>query len=189
MDSTPTSHTHTVTIRPMLPEDWPQVRGIFAEGIAGGHATFESAVPEWERFDAARLGAHRLVAEAAGPKAAGPDAGRRGPVLGWTAVSPVSSRPAYAGVVEHSVYVAGAARGQGVGGALLRALAESTEAAGIWTIQSSIFPENEASLRLHQAHGFTVVGRRERIARMSHGPLAGQWRDTILLERRSPAVS
>lgn len=106
-------------------------------------------------------------------------------MLGWAAVSPVSSRPAYAGVVEHSVYVAEAARGQGLGSRLLRALTPSTEQHGIWTIQSSVFPENHASLRLHESNGFSIVGRRERIARMSHGPAAGQWRDTLLLERRS----
>lgn len=109
-------------------------------------------------------------------------------MLGWTAVPPVSSRPAYAGVVEHSVYVAAAARGRGIGTRLLQALAASTEQHGIWTIQSSVFPENHASLRLHQSNGFTVVGRRERIARMSHGPEAGQWRDTLLLERRSGQI-
>jgi phosphinothricin acetyltransferase len=94
----------------------------------------------------------------------------------------------YAGVVEHSVYVAATARGRGVGALLLQALAASTEQCGIWTIQASVFPENEASLKLHLANGFAVVGRRNRIARMSHGPSAGQWRDTVLIERRSPVV-
>lgn len=169
----PIGRTGSVLIRPMIPEDWPQVRAIFTEGIETGQATFEAAAPEWDQFNATRLPNHRFVAEMAGQ------------VLGWTAVSAVSSRPAYAGVVEHSVYVAGSARGRGVGGLLLQALAASTEQHGIWTIQSSIFPENDASLRLHQANGFTIVGRRERIARMTTGPLAGQWRDTLLLERRS----
>ncbi|MFJ5958042.1 GNAT family N-acetyltransferase [Paenarthrobacter sp. NPDC092416] len=163
-------------IRSMTRQDWPAVREIFADGIASGHATFETAVPEWEQFDATRLQDHRLVAEVDGQ------------VLGWTAVSPVSSRAVYSGVVEHSIYVAEAARGQGLGARLLQALAASTEAHGIWTIQSSIFPENEASLRLHQAAGFSIVGRRERIARMSTGPAAGEWRDTLLLERRSAAI-
>ncbi|MDI3243509.1 N-acetyltransferase family protein, partial [Arthrobacter sp. AL08] len=130
-----------------------------------------------ERFNTSRLPDHRLVAETAD-----------GQILGWTAVSPVSGRPAYSGVVEHSVYIAAAARGQGLGTALLRALAASTEADGIWTIQASIFPENEASLRLHLTNGYVVVGRRRRIARMTHGPLTGQWRDTILIERRSPSI-
>ncbi|MDQ0030417.1 GNAT family N-acetyltransferase [Arthrobacter bambusae] len=165
-----------VLIRPMSPGDWPEVRAIFTEGIETGQATFEAAAPDWEQFDASRLPDHRFVAEGSGE------------VLGWTAVSAVSARPAYAGVVEHSVYVAGPARGRGIGSRLLKALAASTEAHGIWTIQSSIFPENEASIRLHQANGFTVVGRRERIARMSAGPLAGHWRDTLLLERRSRKI-
>lgn len=165
-----------VLIRPMRPEDWPEVRAIFAEGIETGQATFDAAAPEWEQFNASRLPRHRLVAET------------HGRVVGWTAVSAVSGRPAYAGVVEHSVYVAGSARGQGVGGMLLKALAASTEEDGIWTIQSSVFPENLASIRLHESNGFTIVGRRERIARMSAGPLAGQWRDTLLLERRSRRV-
>ncbi|UKA57156.1 GNAT family N-acetyltransferase [Arthrobacter sp. FW306-2-2C-D06B] len=170
------SEARAVLIRPMSPEDWPEVRAIFTEGIETGQASFEAAAPDWERFDASRLPDHRFVAEVSGR------------VVGWTAVSPVSARQAYAGVVEHSVYVAGSARGQGVGSLLLKALAASTEEQGIWTIQSSIFPENQASIRLHQANGFTIVGRRERIGRMSAGPLDGQWRDTLLLERRSRRV-
>ncbi|MFF2296493.1 GNAT family N-acetyltransferase [Arthrobacter sp. NPDC058127] len=165
-----------VLIRPMSHEDWPEVRAIFTEGIETGQATFEAAAPEWEQFNGSRLPDHRFVAVASGR------------VVGWTAVSAVSTRPAYAGVVEHSVYVAGSARGRGVGSLLLQALAASTEEHGIWTIQSSIFPENQASIRFHQANGFTIVGRRVRIARMSAGPLAGQWRDTLLLERRSLRV-
>ncbi|MGF6834334.1 L-amino acid N-acyltransferase YncA [Paenarthrobacter sp. TE4293] len=125
------------TIRPMSPSDWPTVREIFSEGIASGHATFEPAAPDWEQFDATRLKDHRLVAEIAGR------------VLGWTAVSPVSSRAAYSGVVEHSIYVAGEARGLGVGKSLLRALIASTEKAGIWTIQASVFP------RMQPASDFT----------------------------------
>ncbi|MET1065010.1 MAG: GNAT family N-acetyltransferase, partial [Arthrobacter sp.] len=120
---------------------------------------------------------HRFVAETAD-----------GRILAWTAASPVSARPAYSGVVEHSVYIEAEARRKGLGAALLQALAESTERVGIWTIQASVFPENEASLKLHLANGYAVVGRRCRIARMTHGPLAGQWRDTVLIERRSPAI-
>lgn len=161
----------------MRDNDWPAVQRIYAEGIATGHATFESEAPGWERFNNSRLPRHRLVAETA-----------EGRILGWAAVSPVSARPVYFGVVEHSVYIAAQARGLGVGAALLRALAESTEGEGIWTIQASVFPENEASLRLHLANGYVVVGRRQRIAKMTHGPLAGQWRDTVLIERRSPAI-
>lgn len=157
--------------------DWPDVQRIYSEGIATGHATFESEAPDWERFNNSRLLRHRFVAENA-----------EGGILGWAAVSPVSARPVYSGVVEHSVYVAAVARGLGLGATLLRALAESTERDGIWTIQASVFPENEASLKLHLANGYVVVGRRHRIARMAHGPLSGQWRDTILIERRSTAI-
>jgi phosphinothricin acetyltransferase len=162
-----------VTIRPMCPDDWESVHAIYAAGIATGEATFESEPPTWEAFDGGRLAEHRLIAE---------DAGR---VLGWAAVSRVSSREVYRGVVEHSIYVAPQTHGRGVGRLLLRALIDSTEAAGIWTIQSSIFPENLASLALHRKLGFRVVGTRERIARISHGPKAGHWQDTLLLERRS----
>ncbi|WP_427136209.1 N-acetyltransferase family protein [Pseudarthrobacter sp. S9] len=166
-----------VTIRPMREDDWPAVHRIYREGIATGHATFESEAPDWDRFNDSRLPRHRMVAETA-------ESG----ILGWAAVSPVSARPAYCGVVEHSVYIAAEARGQGLGAALLRALADSTERDGIWTIQASVFPENEASLKLHLANGYVVVGSRRRIARMTHGPLTGQWRDTVLIERRSNAI-
>ena len=165
------------TVRSMRDADWPAVQRIYEEGIGTGHATFESEAPDWERFNTSRLPRHRLVAETA-----------EGSLLGWAAVSPVSARPIYSGVVEHSVYIAAVARGLGLGGALLRALAESTESVGIWTIQASVFPENEASLKLHLANGYVVVGRRRRIARMTHGPLTGHWRDTVLIERRSPAI-
>lgn len=161
----------------MTQADWPAVHRIFQEGIDTGHATFESKAPDWESFNASRLTGHRLVAETV----------EQG-VLGWAAVSPISSRPAYAGVVEHSIYVAANARGLGVGKTLLHALIDSTENAGVWTIQSSVFPENHSSLRIHESAGFRVVGHRSRIARMTHGPAAGQWRDTLLLERRSPAT-
>jgi len=156
---------------------WPAVEAIYAEGIAGGQATFEAATPTWEAFDQGRLSAHRFVC-----------LDDDGTVLGWATVSPVSARAAYAGVVEDSVYVAGAARGRGVGRLLLDALVRSTEEAGIWTLQSSVFPENLPSLALHRAAGFREVGVRRRIARMERGPFAGRWRDTVLLERRSPVV-
>lgn len=164
-------------VRAMTAADWPAVQRIFQQGIETGHATFEEKAPDWEAFNTSRLQAHRLVAETAGEG-----------VLGWAAVSAVSSRAAYTGVVEHSVYVAAEARGLGLGKALLHALVESAEAKGIWTIQASVFPENVASLNLHLANGFTVVGRRQRIARMGHGPLRGEWRDTVLIERRSTSV-
>lgn len=169
--------TPAPAVRAMEPADWPDVGRIYQEGIDTGHATFEAEPPGWERFDATRLGRHRLVATT-----------EAGSILGWAAVSPVSARPVYSGVVEHSVYVASDARGLGVGQLLLRALAASTEDHGIWTIQANIFPENEASLRLHLANGYAIVGRRQRIARMTYGPLAGQWRDTVLIERRSPGL-
>lgn len=148
------------------------VLAIYGAGIAEGDATFETAAPSWPEFDAAKLPPHRFVAL--------DDAGT---VLGWVAVVPVSDRCVYAGVVEHSVYVAPAVRGRGVGRALLDALVASTEAAGIWTIQSGIFPENAASLALHRAAGFREVGRRERI-----GQQDGRWRDVVLIERRSSVV-
>lgn len=160
----------------MTADDWPAVHAIYAEGIRTGHATFESDPPDWDRFDTTRMPGHRLVAV------------HRERVIGWVAVSAASSRTVYSGVVEHSVYVAENARGHGAGTALLDALIGSTEAAGIWTLQSGIFPENAGSLRLHQRAGFRVIGVRERIAHMSHGPLAGQWRDVLLIERRSPVI-
>lgn len=169
--------TSTPVIRPLQPDDWPSVHEIYVEGIATGNATFEAEPPDWERFDAVKHAYGRLVA-----------VDQIGTVLGWTAVAPTSTRYAYRGVVEHSIYIAGAAQGQGVGRRLLEAMITECEAAGAWTIQSAIFPENAASLALHQAVGFRVVGRRERIARMPHGPWAGRWRDTIVIERRSQRV-
>lgn len=161
-----------MTIRTLTRDDWLEVERIYAEGIATGNATFEAAPPTWEQFDAGRLSVGRLVAV--------DDHG----VAGWAAVSPVSGRTVYRGVVEHSVYVAGRARGRGLGRQLLQALIDDCDAAGIWTIQSSIFRENGHSLRLHGQAGFRQVGYRERIALMTYGPWAGEWRDTILIERR-----
>jgi L-amino acid N-acyltransferase YncA len=167
-----------VAIVAMTEADWPGVRTVHAEGIATGHATFEAEPPSsWDAFDAGKLAGHRLTARDGD-----------GTLLGWAAVSPVSTRPVYAGVVEHSVYVAAAARGRGTGRLLLDELIASTEAAGIWTLQASVFGENTASLALHEAAGFRRVGVRQRIARMTCGPLAGTWRDTVLIERRSTAV-
>jgi len=147
------------------------VLAIYQAGIDEGNATFETRAPAWPAFTAARLPGHRFVAAAAGQ------------VAGWVAASAVSGRCVYAGVVEHSVYVHPGARGQGTGRLLLGALIASTEAAGIWTIQSGIFPENTASLALHRAAGFRVVGIRERLGRHR-----GRWRDVALIERRSPVV-
>ncbi len=159
-----------VSIRPMTGGDAAQVLAIYQAGLDSGEASFETSAPSWADFDAARLPGHRLVAVG----------GDSGDVLGWAAVSRVSDRCAYEGVVEHSIYVAPEARGRGVGAALLRALIRSTAAAGIWTIQSGIFPENTASLRLHEKAGFRVVGTRKRIGRHH-----GRWRDVLLLERRT----
>jgi L-amino acid N-acyltransferase YncA len=159
-------------IRELHADDWPAVAAIWAEGIATGNATFETDVPSWEEFDRTRLAGHRLVAE------------ERGEVVGWAALSPTSSRACYAGVAENSVYVAAAARGKGVGLALLEHLLAGADASGIWTMQTSVFPENEASIAVHLRAGFRVIGRRERIARLN-----GVWRDTLFLERRSPAIS
>jgi L-amino acid N-acyltransferase YncA len=155
-------------IEPMTGTHAAAVLAIYQAGIDEGNATFETHAPDWAAFSAARLAGHRYVMT---------DAGR---VLGWVAASAVSSRPVYAGVIEHSVYVHPAARGAGVGRELLTALITSAQAAGIWTIQSGIFPENTASLALHLAAGFRVVGTRERLGRHH-----GRWRDVVLIERRS----
>lgn len=163
----------------LLEQHWPAVRAIYAAGIVTGHATFETEPPSWEAFDAGRLPEHRFVAEVRRPDAAPA-------ILGWVVASPVSDRCAYSGVVEDSVYVDQRAQGRGVGRRLLAQLIASTEAAGIWTIQSGIFPENTASLALHHALGFRTVGIRERLGRMASGPMAGQWRDVVLVERRAP---
>jgi phosphinothricin acetyltransferase len=160
-------------IRPMSPADANAVLAIYQAGLDGGNASFETIAPAWEAFDAGKLAEHRLVA-----------VDTDGILLGWVAVSAVSPRAAYAGVVEHSVYVDPAAQGRGVARALLDALIASTEAAGIWTIQSGVFPENIASLALHERAGFRVVGVRERVGRHD-----GKWRDVVLIERRSPVIT
>lgn len=159
-----------MNLRDLRPEDWPAVRAIYEDGIRGGNATFETEAPSWERWDAAHP-EPRLVAE------------RDGAVVGWAALSPVSDRCCYEGVGDVSVYVAGAARGSGVGRTLLEALVERSEQAGYWTLNAGVFPENEASIRLHKACGFREVGVRERL-----GELHGVWRDVVLLERRSTVV-
>ncbi|PFG69071.1 phosphinothricin acetyltransferase [Propionibacteriaceae bacterium ES.041] len=164
--------------RPMTPADWPAVEDIYRAGIATGHATFEAAPPPgWDAFAAAKRPDLMLVA-----------VDGEGKVLGWAAAGPVSTRPVYRGVVEHSVYVAPDAAGHGVGSRLLSDFLDLADRSGVWTVQSSIFPENAASLKLHQRAGFRVVGCRERIGLMPYGPLAGQWRDTVLIERRTLPV-
>ena len=160
-------------LEPMRPEDWPAVRAIYEAGIATGDATFETTAPDWPAWDAAHLPDHRLVAR--------DDAGQ---VVGWAALTPVSDRCAYAGVVENGIHVAPDAQGCGVGRALLCAVVASAEQAGIWTVQTGIFPENQPSVRLHEACGFRVVGVRERLGRLD-----GRWRDVLLLERRSPVIA
>jgi L-amino acid N-acyltransferase YncA len=156
---------------PMTSAHAAAVLAIYQAGIEDGNATFETRAPDWAAFTAARLPAHRYVAIT------------RGQVAGWVAASAVSDRCVYAGVVEHSVYVRPSDRSRGVGRLLLDKLIASTESAGIWTIQSGIFPENAASLALHQAAGFRVIGTRERI-----GQHHGRWRDVVMIERRSPVV-
>jgi L-amino acid N-acyltransferase YncA len=163
----------SVVIAPMTPAHADAVLEIYQAGIDEGNATFETAAPSWADFNASKLLEHRFVA-----------LDDDGAVLGWVTATAVSDRCAYAGVVEHSVYVAPNARGLGVGRALLAALISSTEAAGIWTIQSGIFGENRASIALHRSAGFREVGRRERI-----GQHHGVWRDVVLFERRSPSIT
>jgi len=155
-------------ISPMRADDWEPVRAIYLQGIATGDATFEKSAPEWEVWDAAHLPSCRLVVRDGGE------------ILGWAALSAYSRRQIYAGVAEVSVYVSESARGRGVGAALLSALITHSEGAGIWTLQAGIFPENTASIKLHDRFGFRIVGTRERIGRMD-----GRWRDVVLMERRS----
>jgi L-amino acid N-acyltransferase YncA len=172
-------------ILPMVPDLWPAVREIYSEGIATGSATFETELPDWEKWDSSHRKDSRLVAlepfeedvadlliPSSQPK-----------VLGWAALSAVSARRVYRGVAEVSVYVAAAARGRGIGKALLDALVLESEVNGIWTLQAGIFPENVASIALHQSCGFRKVGVRRRI-----GKLGDRWRDVVLLERRSEKI-
>jgi L-amino acid N-acyltransferase YncA len=174
MSSEPNDRTSGgLTLRVMKARDARRVLAIYQAGLDGGEASFETAAPTWESFDAGKLAAGRLVAVDRAT----------GRLVGWCAVSPVSERRVYAGVVENSVYVAPEAQGCGVGLALLLGMIESTEAAGIWTIQNSIFPENTASVALHQKVGFQIVGTRRRIGRHH-----GRWRDVVFLERRSTVV-
>jgi len=163
--------TSELILAPLRPCDWEQVKQIYLEGIATGNATFETAAPSWEQWDAAHLPFARLVAR------------RQGSLIAWAALSPVSQRCVYGGVAEVSVYVSASSRRSGVGRKLLQALIDESEQNGIWTLQAGMFPENTGSLALHQSCGFREVGRRQRIGKMN-----GIWRDTILLERRSTVV-
>ena len=155
----------------MLPDHWPQVKAIYQEGINTGNATFETTAPEWELWDKGHLQHCRIVAI------------DNNKVLGWAALSPVSNRSVYAGVAEVSLYIAAEARGKGLGKQLLQKLIEESEVNNLWTLQAGIFPENEVSVRIHEACGFRIVGRRERV-----GKRDGIWRDTLFLERRSKKV-
>jgi L-amino acid N-acyltransferase YncA len=158
-------------ITSLQPADWPTVREIYREGIATGQATFETQLPDWEKWDSSHRRDCRLIV-------------RHGnQILGWAALSPVSARLVYSGVAEVSVYVAPAARGRGVGTALLKALIEESESHGVWTLQAGIFPENTPSIAIHKSCGFREVGKRQRI-----GKLGETWRDVLLLERRSTAA-
>ena len=159
-------------IRKMTAKDWPQVKRIFEEGIASGHATFETKSPSYEDWDASHLAACRFVY-----------VDDREQILGWIVLSPVSDRCVYGGVAEETVYVSERARGKGVASALFEALIPASEAEGFWTLQAGIFPENKASLKVHEKAGFRVIGRREKIGQMN-----GAWRDTMLLERRSSNI-
>jgi L-amino acid N-acyltransferase YncA len=163
--------SQAISLRRLEVEHWPSVRAIYEDGIAGGDATFETATPEWGEWDRDHLSCCRFVAVAGGV------------IVGWAAISPVSERCAYAGVAEVSVYVARTYQRWGIGMELLKALIRDSERAGIWTLQAGMFAENEASLALHQACDFRIVGYRERI-----GQIDGVWRDVLLLERRSPTI-
>jgi L-amino acid N-acyltransferase YncA len=158
-------------IEKMKDEDWNEVASIYREGIATGNATFETDVPEWEKWDKSHRRDCRLVARA------------QGKIIGWAALSPVSTRCAYSGVAEVSLYITTSARGIGVGKTLLRAVIEKSQRAGIWTLQAGIFPENIASIAMSKSCGFREVGFRERIGQMN-----GIWRNVVLMERRSKMV-
>jgi L-amino acid N-acyltransferase YncA len=162
----------SMTIRELLPDDWPAVREIYAQGIATGQATLETSPPEWDVWDRSHVADLRYVTVT-----------DHGEVAGWAALTPVSGRCVYAGVAEMSIYIADAFRGQKIGDLLLKHLIVESEEKGYWTLQASIFPENPASIRLHESNGFRIIGYREKIGKMK-----GTWRDVDLLERRSKSV-
>ncbi|MGD6874139.1 N-acetyltransferase family protein [Sutcliffiella horikoshii] len=161
----------TIHIDKMFSKDWEQVREIYLEGITTGNATFQKDAPSWQEWDNGHILECRLVARS------------EGKILGWAALSAISSRCVYAGVAEVSIYVSPSKKGKGIGSSLLESLIKTSEQNGIWTLQAGIFPENTSSLKLHNKYGFREVGRRERIGKMD-----GVWRDVILLERRSTKV-
>jgi L-amino acid N-acyltransferase YncA len=160
----------------MTAEDATDVIRIYAAGIATGHATFEAQPPDWPTWDASHLGDCRLAIECEGSFA------------GWAALAATSSRPVYRGVAEHSIYIDTNFRARGAGDRLMAELVAQSEAGGFWTLRAGIFPENAASVALHARHGFDVLGTRKRIGLMSYGPMAGQWRDVLVMERRSAVV-
>ena len=160
-----------IEIKPLEPLHWNEVRRIYEEGLYTGNATFQTSAPEWDEWDKTHLQTGRLIAI------------ENEKIIGWAALTPVSGRCVYGGVAEISVYVSENARGKGVGKELLKSLIENSEANGFWTLQAGIFPENVASIKIHEATGFRIIGRREKIGQMN-----GHWRDTILLERRSQTV-
>lgn len=160
-----------IITQPLLPEHWPAVKKIYEEGIATGHATFQTESPPWQDWDSSHLPDCRFIAT------------NNSVILGWAALTKVSSRCVYAGVAELSVYVSASARGKKVGSLLMEAIIAASEASGFWTLQSGIFPENKASIALHQKYGFRIVGIREKI-----GQLNKVWRDNLLLERRSNSI-
>ena len=164
------------SIGKMTAADWGQVRSIYLEGLATGNATFEADAPGWDRWDSSHMHECRLVARAGNV------------VRGWAALSPLSSRCAYSGVAEVSVYVAKKYHRLGIGGKLLAVLVEESEKKRIWTLQAGIFPENIDSINLHTRYGFRAVGRREKLGKMTYGPHKGIWRDVLLMERRSASV-
>ena len=161
----------TFTIDEMKAGDWEDVRAIYLEGIATKNATFEQNAPDWEDWNRNHLAVGRFVAR------------ENNQIIGWAALSPISRRSVYSGVVEVSIYISDHAKGRGVGKTLLNRLVEASEKAGIWTLQGGIFPENKASIAIHKACGFRIVGVRERVGRMD-----GVWRDVVLMERRSKTV-
>ena len=166
----------SVSLRSMTPDDGPVVLALYQQGIATGHASFEETAPHWQEWDQSHLSHSRIIAQ------------QGEEIVGWAALSSVSGRCVYGGVAEVSVYLSDAARGHGIGSKLMEALVKDSEREGLWMLQAGIFPENDASVALHRKHGFRTVGTREKLGRMSFGPMEGQWRDVLLLERRSGVV-
>lgn len=173
-----------VGVAPMTAEDWPKVARIYRAGIAAGNATFEHTVPDWESWRGARLDKPCLVARQIAQESCVPGSAHKSEVLGWAALTPASARPVYRGVAEVSIYVDPDRAGHGIGRALLEALVEESERTGLWTLRAGIFPENKASIRLHESCGFRLFGTHERVGQMPDG----RWRDVVLYERRSLVV-